>query len=50
MSAVVFLDPAILVCTFVVIQVRHQRMKERYSPVAGLVPSCWVLSPDSQWC
>ena len=30
-SSVFFLILAILVCTFVVIQVRHQRMKERYA-------------------
>lgn len=30
-ASVFFLILAILVCTFVVIQVRHQRMKERYA-------------------
>ena len=30
-ASVVFLILAILVCTFVVVQVRHQRMKERYA-------------------
>ncbi|MBF1658959.1 DUF2304 domain-containing protein [Rothia mucilaginosa] len=30
-ASVFFLILAILVCTFVIIQVRHQRMKERYA-------------------
>ena len=30
-ASVFFLILAILVCTFVVVQVRHQRMKERYA-------------------
>ena len=30
-ASIFFLILAILVCTFVVIQVRHQRMKERYA-------------------
>lgn len=30
-ASVFFLILAVLVCTFVVIQVRHQRMKERYA-------------------
>ena len=36
-ASVFFLILAILVCTFVVVQVRHQRMKERYAAL-------WLIS------
>ncbi len=47
-ASVFFLILAILVCTFVIIQVRHQRMKERYAAlwlIVGVIMIVLALFP-----
>ena len=45
-ASVFFLILAILVCTFVVIQVRHQRMKERYAAL-WLIIGAIIIVPGA---
>ena len=42
-ASVFFLILAILVCTFVVIQVRHQRMKERYAALWLIIGAAIIV-------
>lgn len=42
-ASVFFLILAILVCTFVVVQVRHQRMKERYAALWLIIGTAIIV-------
>ena len=42
-ASVFFLILAILVCTFVVVQVRHQRMKERYAALWLIIGAAIIV-------
>ena len=45
-ASVFFLILAILVCTFVVVQVRHQRMKERYAALWLIIGAVIIVLGD----
>lgn len=42
-ASVFFLILAVLVCTFVIIQVRHQRMKERYAALWLIIGTAIIV-------